>query len=121
MATQTVEPDPGRRAVSLEMSQRHCDGRVVGCEDCVLPVNAHITLTDFGAENVASNPATARTVAPSDDFRSCKSWPSGVPKRGSRPDNTNSNTSDVTGPARPNSAACAPDHTPGASPSARVK
>ena len=40
------------------------------------PVSAHHTLTDFGAENVASNPATARTTFPSAkrpiDEQSCR-------------------------------------------------
>ena len=34
------------------------------------PVSAHHTLSDFGAENVASNPATARTTLPFANVRS---------------------------------------------------
>ena len=43
------------------------------------PVSAHHTDNDFGADTVASNPATARTGVPSVRNRSCNGLPSGVP------------------------------------------
>ena len=65
------------------------------------PVSAHHTDNDFGAENVASNPDTARTTRPSARYRSSSSRPSGVPETGSRPDSNNSNDSTSTVPDRP--------------------
>jgi hypothetical protein len=46
------------------------------------PVSAHHALKDFGGENVASNPATARTSRPSDVTRSTRADPNGVPSLG---------------------------------------
>ena len=81
------------------------------------PVSAHHTHSDFGAENVASNPATARTTVPSAFTRSTSSRPSGDPDIGSRPSNNNCSASGVTSPASPNPAACCPT-TPRAAPPA---
>ncbi len=69
------------------------------------PVSAHHTDNDFGAENVASNPDTARTTRPSAAYRSSNSRPNGVPVIGSRPDNNNSNASTSTRPDRPSPSA----------------
>ena len=69
------------------------------------PLSAHHTDSDFGAENVASNPDTARTTRPSDVYRSNNSRPNGVPFVGSRPDSNNSNASTSTRPDRPSPAA----------------
>ena len=85
------------------------------------PVSAHHTDNDFGAENVASNPDTARITRPSDVNRSSSSRPNGVPETGSRPDNNNSNASTSTRPDSPSPAAWRPDHTPGTSPGAAVR
>ncbi len=71
----------------------------------VSPVNAHHTLNDFGAENVASNPATARTTAPFAFTRSTNSRPSRDPDTGSRPSNNVCSASAVTSPASPSPAA----------------
>src|SRR5262249_6648775 len=78
------------------------------------PVSAHHTDSDFGAENVASNPATARTTFPFANVRSTRRLPSGVPAIGSRTSNNASNWSAATLPERPTLAAWAPVHTPGA-------
>src|SRR6478609_827748 len=69
------------------------------------PVSAHHTDTDFGAENVASNPDTARTTGPSVVYRSNNSRPNGVPDVGSRPDSNASNASASTRPDKPSPAA----------------
>ena len=65
MLTGAVHPHPRRRPEPLQMRERRGDGLVVHLQDPGSPVRAHNTLTDFGAENVASNPATARTMLPS--------------------------------------------------------
>ena len=85
------------------------------------PVSAHHTLSDFGAENVASNPATARTTVPSVFTRSTSSRPNGDPETGSRPSNNICKDAAVTSPASPNPSAWWPDHTPGCSPGASVR
>ena len=79
---------------------------------------AHHTLTLFGAENVASNPATARTVDPFAVARSTNGEPSGIPVVGSRPSSNRCKSSGATRPAKPSASACRPDHTPGSSPGA---
>ena len=45
------------------------------------PVSAHHTLSDFGAENVASKPLTARTTLPLDNVRSRNTVPTVSPYR----------------------------------------
>ena len=56
---------------------------------------------DFGAENVASNPATARTTCPEFVVRSTSGFPNRVPVIGSRPSNTVWTASVATSPWRP--------------------
>lgn len=85
------------------------------------PVSAHHTDNDFGAENVASNPDTARSTPPFSVRRSTSSRPSSVPVAGSRPDSNASSCSTVTSPTSPSPSAWPPTHTPGASPGAAVR
>ena len=84
-------------------------------------MSAARTDNDFGAENVASNPATARTTRPSANVRSFKGRPSGDPVLGSRPDSTASRSSVLTVPVRPRAVAWFPVHTPGMSSGDSVK
>ena len=96
MQPAAVEADPGRRPEPLQMLERRRHGDVVGVEQPGSPVSAHHTDSDFGAENVASNPATARTTRPSAEYAIEQlADPAASPRRGSRPDSNSSNALDV--------------------------
>ena len=69
---------PYRSRWSSNGTHRH----VVALGERSSPVSAHHTDTDFGADNVASNPATARVTDPSARTRSTKGRPSTDPSTG---------------------------------------
>ena len=117
---------PLERMRVVDPNRSRCASAAVTATSCASssrwsPVSAHHTDNDFGAENVASKPDTARTSRPSLVYRSSSSRPSGVPVVGSRPDSNASSASTSTRPDRPRPAAWRPDHSPGTSPGAAVR
>ncbi len=56
-------------------------------------MSAHATDNDFGADNVASKPATAFTTLPFVKKRSVRARPSDAPVVGSQPDSNDSSAS----------------------------
>ena len=101
---------PSRRMRVVDPNRSRCANADLTARSCASsrrwsPLSAHHTDNDFGAENVASNPDTARTTLPSAVYRSTSSRPSGVPETGSRPDSNNCNASASTLPDSPSSAA----------------
>ena len=99
MDAAAVHPQPGRRPEPLQMLQCDLHRLIVHLEDTGVAGEGPQDADGFnGAENVASNPATARITRPSVSVRSTSGEPSGVPDRGSRPSNTTSNASVDTTP-----------------------
>ena len=101
---------PLARMRVVDPNRSRCVSAAVTATSCASsrrwsPVSAHHTDSDFGAENVASNPDTARTTRPSIVYRSTNSRPNGVPDVGSRPDINDSSASTSTRPDRPSPVA----------------
>ena len=63
-------PHPRRRPEPLQIVDDSLGGDIVTLGQTGSPVSAHHTDNDFGADTVASNPATARTTFPEASVRS---------------------------------------------------
>ena len=98
--------DPRRRPEPLQMRQRRRHRHVMRLQQPGVTGQRPPHRQRFRRQNVASNPATARTRRPSARYRSNNSRPNRDPETGSRPDKRASNCSTSTRPASPNPAAC---------------